>query len=190
MHQNKRKGMSPRKTLLIVCLLLTFVLAAGTTVAFIQMSTNSVQNTFTPARVQIEILEEKTDTQKQNIQIRNLNTERDVPVYVRATLVIHWQDTIDGTMQIIAPPAGGSVAVGKVMDDWFQVGDTYYYKYVLQPGMESSVMLEPIKVTLPDGSTAQCVVDVRAEAIQAEPAAAVESAWPVKVGADGSLSAK
>ena len=163
--------------LLIVCLLLTFVLAAGATVAFIQMSTDAIQNTFSPAKVEIEILEDQTATRKQNIKIKNLKTEEAVPVYVRATLVINWEDTIDGTMQIIAPPDGGKVEVGDVRGGWFQVGDIYYYKKVLQPGEVSSVMLNDIIVTLPEESTAQCIVDVHAEAIQAEPAVAVTSAW-------------
>ena len=172
-----------KRIVLPLCLLLVLGLAAGATLAFIQMATNTVENTFTPAKVEIEIHEDKTATEKKNIQLENLVTENAVPVYVRATLAIYWQDTIDETLQIVAPPAGGAVEVGGLLSNgWFKDGNgIYYYANVLQPGEKTTVMLDEIKVTLPEDSTAQCVIDVHAEAIQAEPVSAVEGAWGVKV---------
>ena len=49
-------------------------------------------------------------------------------------------------------------------------------------------MLGDITVTIPEGSTAKCYIDVRAEAIQAEPKTAVETAWTDVEVVDGRLS--
>ena len=92
---------------------------------------------------------------------------------------------------VIPQPAGASVAVGNVLDGWFQVGEIYYYAAPVAPGAGTTAMLGTITVSVPDGSTAQCHVDIHAEAIQAEPNTAVESAWfDVKVGQSGKLEGK
>ena len=134
-------------------------------------------NTFKPAEVTVTINETKTATTKSDISFTNPNTEKAVPVYIRATLVINWTAAIDGKTVAIAPPAEGSVALGTLLNEWFQVGEIYYYPNVIAPGGSTPVMMTPITVILPDGSTAQCHIDIHAEAIQAEPAVAVENAW-------------
>ena len=171
-----------------VALVLLFLGAVGGTMAFLLDTTSRVENTFTPAEVKITINENKTDNQKKNIQIKNTKTDNAVPVYVRATLVIYWKDTIDGVLQTIAPPTGGNVQIGEVQPDWFSIGDIYYYSKALQPDETTSKMLGDITVTIPEGSTAKCYIDVRAEAIQAEPKTAVETAWKDVEVVDGRLS--
>lgn len=192
MNMRKGKYLKHKKrkpVILIVCLVLLLVAAVGGTVAYLQATSDKVTNTFTPAEVEItptEVVDHTTNTKK-NIQFKNDST---VPVYIRATLVIYWTDTINGTEQTIAPPAANLVSVGSVKDGWFRVGDIYYCCAPVAPGDSTGVMLEPITVTLPDGSTAQCHIDVRSEAIQAEPESVVKAAWlDVDVDPDGKLAA-
>lgn len=186
MYRGKYQWAKPSKSakvILIASLVLLLAVAVGGTMALLMSMSNRVTNTFTPGKVEITPTESVSDTQKSDISFKNTGTAH---AYIRATLVIHWTDTFDltddgvdnPTEQIIAEPAGASVAVGALLNNgWFRVGDIYYYAEPVAPNDSTKVMLAPITVTLPDGSTAQCHIDVRAEAIQAEPAEAVEAAW-------------
>jgi len=191
MNMYKGKHMTPKaKTrkpvVLILSLMLLIAVAVGGTVAYLQATSNRVTNTFTPPKVEIKPTEETTPTTKSDIQFQNTGN---VPVYIRATLVIYWTDTINGSVQTVAPPAGSSVSVGSVLNGWFSKGDIYYYTQPVDPGSGTTVMLDTITVTVPDGSTAQCHIDVRAEGIQARPISAVERAWAgVNVDQNGNLA--
>ena len=163
-----------RTAILIASLALLLAIAVGGTVAFLRDTSDSVTNTFTPAEVEIIPYESVTENTKSDIKFENDGT---VPVYVRATLAIYWTDIIDGAKQPIAPPADSNVSIGAVKSGWFRVGDIYYYAAPVDAGASTTVMLETITVTLPSGSTAQCHIDVHAEAIQATPASVVADAW-------------
>ena len=163
-----------RTAILITSLALLLAIAVGGTVAFLRGTSDSVTNTFTPAEVEIIPTESVTENTKSDIKFKNDGT---VPVYVRATLAIYWTDIIDGAEQPIAPPADSNVSIGAVKSGWFRVGDIYYYAAPVDAGASTTVMLETITVTLPSGSTAQCHIDVHAEAIQATPASVVADAW-------------
>lgn len=198
--RNKRKPI-----ILIVSLMLLLVAMVGGTVAFLRAASGQVTNTFTPGEAKITINEKVTSTSKSDITFTNPDKDGDnnslntVPVYIRATLVIYWTDTFDlsddgvdnPTEQIIPMPAGAKIEGGTVLGTgWFKVDDSdiYYYSEPVAPGSSTTVMLDTITVTVPDGSTAQCHIDVRAEAIQAEPENVVMTAWKdvkVHVDADG-----
>ena len=189
LHSAAKSKKRKRPVLLIACIVLVVLVTAGSTLAYIMTSTNQVENTFTPANVTVSIDETKTANTKSNITITNNKTDRAVTAYVRATLEIYWTDTIDGQSVVIAPPAGAAVSVGNVLSGWFQVGEIYYYTAPVAPGASTTAMLGTITVTVPDGSTAQCHVDIHAEGIQAEPSSAVESAWmDVDVDQSGHLA--
>lgn len=191
MNMRKGKYLKPKvkkrkPAILILSVILLLIAAVGGTVAYLQATSGSVTNTFTPAEVKITPSETKTDTTKSDIAFTNDGT---VPVYIRATLVIYWTDTINGNEQTIAPPAANLVNIGSVQSGWFREGDIYYYSKPVAPGDSTDAMLGTITVTLPSGSTAQCHIDVRAEAIQAEPKSVVEAAWlDVTVDANGNLT--
>ena len=211
MHRGKYQGTrgkirnKKKPFILIASLVLLLAAAVGGTVAFLWVNSGQVTNTFTPGEVMITINEEKTSTSKSNISFTNpvkddkgnpLNT---VPVYVRATLVIYWTDTFDltddgvdnPTEQTIPKPADAAIEGGNVLGEgWFEVGDIYYYAAPVAPDSSTTVMLDAITVTVPDGSGAQCHIDIHAEAIQAEPQSAVGQAWTDVEVEDGRLKAK
>lgn len=189
-HSGARPIIGKKPVILIISLVLLAAVVVGGTVALLLDSTDAVINTFSPVDVEIKIDETKTETTKSNITITNVKTDAAIPVYVRATLVMYWKDTINGVEQIIPMPAGASVSTPAAQSGWFKVGDIYYYASPLDPGSTTSVMTNVITVSVPEGSTAECHIDVRAEAIQAQPAAAVEDAWPdVDVNANDYLVA-
>lgn len=178
-HKPVRKRKTRKKPgILIVSLVLLLAVVVGGSVAFLQDTTNQVENTFTPAKVEIDPTEATTPTTKSDIKFQNTG---DVPVYIRATLVIYWKDS-EGNF--VAPPSGGSVKVGDVdvhdaqpLNGWSKVGDIYYYDSPVPAGEWTGEMLDTITVTTPTGYT--CYIDVRAEAIQADgmDATSAQDAW-------------
>lgn len=186
-----------------VALVLLFLGAVGGTMAFLLDTTSRVENTFTPAEVKISINETVENNTKSGIYFTNSDDSKSVPVYIRATLAVYWTDTFDATddgvdnptEHIVPKPVDPNVGVtvGEVLtkNGWFQVGDIYYYAFPVAPGDKTKDMLTQTTVSIPADSTLKCYIDVRAEAIQAEPKTAVETAWKdVQVGSDGRLSAK
>lgn len=190
-YERPKSRRNKKPAILIVALAVLLIAVTGVTVAFLTTNTGKVTNTFIPAEVLISIDEDKSENTKSNIIFTNPQTDNAVPVYIRATLVVYWTDTIDGESVVAAQPLGASVSDFDLLNNgWFQVGDIYYYTKSVSPGSSTPAMLDTITVTMPDGSTAQCHVDIHAEAIQAFPTSAVETAWnDVNVDADGNLVA-
>ena len=164
-YQNRATRVHKRPGILFISLVMLLVVIVGGSMAFLQDATNKVENTFTPAQVTIDPTESVNEDTKSNIKFTNTGN---VPVYIRATLVIYWTDVIDGESQVIAQPTGANVEIGAVQSGWTKNGDIYYYDSPVKPNESTGVMLDPITVTVPTGSTAQCHIDVRAEAIQAD----------------------
>ncbi|MBO5976025.1 MAG: hypothetical protein J6P94_02455 [Oscillospiraceae bacterium] len=176
-HQSSKK-LSRKALILIISLVLVFCAAVGGTIAFMLINTDSIENNFIPAKVVVSVNEDTTENTKYNISFTVQDGEDAIPAYVRATLATYWTDTIDGATVKIAQPVGASAPHGSLLNNgWFLVGDIYYYEEAIEPGKSTPVLMDTITVTLPDGSTAQCHIDVHAEAIQAAPAEAVEDAW-------------
>lgn len=185
-----RKRRSVKPFVVFVSVLMLLVVAAVGTMAFIQDNTTSVENVFNPSEVNVAINESTTANTKSDISFTNTKTDEDISAYIRASLVVYWKDTIEGKGEvIIAQPEGASVSIGAAASNWFRVGDIFYYALPVPPGGTTSVMNAPNVVTLPKGSTAKCIIEVRAEAIQAIPTSTVEEAWlDVNVGSGGYLT--
>ena len=187
-YQKPRKGNI--KPVILILSLVALLVAVGGTAAYLRAVSEKVTNTFTPAEVEISVNENKTDTTKEDITFTN---EGSVPVYIRATLVTYWTDSFDttdgGTQNptdnIIPQPSGAEVTGGETLNnDWFKIGNIYYYAVPVEPKTGTAVMLSPITVKLPDGATAQYHVDIHAEAIQAEPESVMQAWEDVQVEND------
>ena len=170
----------------VAYLVLTVALSVaivGTTLAYIIVKTNELNNTFTPGEVEITM----TGSTIKNVQ--------DTDVYVRAAVVVTWvndngtpgdktDDVILSTMPVEGTYKDYTITY-HTDANWVQGSDTFwYYK-------------EPISkdesVTLIDGVTANTTMDgytlrvqVISSAIQAEPADAVTGAWTSVTGVDAS----
>lgn len=174
----------------LLALALAGALAVGGTVAWLSASTSAVTNTFEPGKVETTVVEETDDGVKDDVKITNTG---DVPVYVRAKVVVNWVDVTTGAVSASAPASGTDYTAGFNPNGGWTQGDDgfYYYTSQVAPGASTGVLLtgcKPVEGKAPAG----CVlsVEVLDEAIQALPAGAVEDAWGVKVGADGELTEK
>lgn len=168
-------GSGGRKAALILSLCLIFVLAVGTTLAYLKANTSPVTNTFTAAKSDIKIDEDVENGEKSSIQVENIGTATS---YVRVKLVMNW---VDGNGKVVSGGKLPEVTLNK--SDWFVQDDIYYYTKPVAPTGQTSNLLDGNPIKQPEDAPEGCHLEVTvlAESIQAAPSTAVEGAWAVKV---------
>lgn len=160
----------------VILLILTVALALGAvggTLAFIVTYTHSLTNVFTPANLDISITGEK---------IKNTG---DVPVYVRAAVVVNWVD--ENAIVANAPKVGENYTIDfNTAGGWFQASDGFwYYKDPLPAGDPAPELIKRVTQKNTTGSYTLSV-EILSAGIQAAPTEAVEKAWlAVEVDDDG-----
>lgn len=182
----KNRTASTRMLVLAIALILILSCTIMGTLMFLVDKTDEVKNVFTPSNVSTEITEEFNGTIKKNVNITNTGN---IPVYVRVNLVTY-RVSESGTK------IGGTATIPDFTlgTGWFKGNDGfYYYEAKVQAGEkpENPLIGEP-GITLvekyPDADGGKQVIEVMGEAIQADPATAVQEAWGVTVQ-DGKLVA-
>lgn len=181
----KRKN--HKYTLLLVCLLLTVLLAVGGTIAYIFTDTDPVVNTFTPVKVDNEIHEELEANVKENVQIKNTGT---TDAFIRAKVVVTWQNE-KGEVYPVMPVS--KLENSEEYDyeilynqaDWAEIASTpgyWYFRFSVAPGEFTTSLIEsaePTKAAPAEGYTLH--IEILSQAIQSEPATAVQDAWNVSI---------
>lgn len=186
----RKRRLSWRKEFVLACSVIVLLIGfAGGSLAYLFTHTDSIRNTFTPAEVDVTIQETFDKQTKENVHFQNTG---DVPVYMRARLVINWTD---GNRNIVpAPPSDYSVnEVGLTGTGWVKKGDYCYYTSAVPVGGTTSNLVDSITAITPEKPEYFLLVDVLVETIQADGVGSdgtrpVESAWGVTVGADGKLT--
>ena len=171
-------------TLLSVLLLTVFV--AGSTLAWLSTETEPIENQFSPGAVNVQIEETFNGTVKKNVTVTNTGS---TAAYVRVKLVTYRVNAdgqnIGGMAEIPAFTLG---------DGWFESNGIYYYKAPVEPGKQPKTPLigdTGIQLTTyTDANGGKQQIDVIAEAIQAEPAGAVEAAWYDVTVSNGIIAAE
>lgn len=161
-------------TILSIALMLTF--AVGGTIAYLVDSTEEVENIFTPSEVTCKVIESMSANKltKSNVAIENTG---DVKAYIRAAVVITWQDE-KGKIYSEKPVAGEDYKI-VYTDSWKSNGGYYYYTEEIAPGVQTPVLIsacEVLKAAPVEGYTLH--VEIIGSAIQSEGGA-------VNVGAEG-----
>lgn len=185
-YNGKRAGESkttqkrPIRPWITACLLL--LLLSGSimgTIAYMQVHSH-LGNTFTVAKLTVEINEAFDKKEKSNVTVENTG---DVSAYLRAAVVVNWKDA-DGNV-ISAAESGYSMTMGS---EWAKGADGYWYcKKPIEAGQLSPVLIESCKPTA--GKTGQYLcVDILVQGVQAEPTSAVRELWGVTVSSAGSLT--
>ncbi|MBQ3011571.1 MAG: hypothetical protein IJD81_10305 [Oscillospiraceae bacterium] len=173
-HEKPVKGLKKykRSGVVIASLLLIFALTVGTTAAFLWDRTDTTDNAFVPVTVGVDIEESFDGQTKSAVVVRN---EGDIPVYIRATAAFYWTDA-NG---VIVEPENCSHTPVVLGSGWFSVGSVYYYTAPVSSGNATSNLLaSPITAQItPEFSNYVLHMEVHSEAIQAQPADAVEQAW-------------
>jgi hypothetical protein len=175
----------------MVTLILTLVLAAVTipmALSYLTSSPDALENMFTDPYVPPDITETFDGEIKENIRIENTGN---VDAYIRAALVIQAKAE-NGDILAYSPVHGTDYTLSALGSTWFKQKDYYYFKHPVPPGGLTDVMFSKIEaLNIPlktlGGVHYYLNIDVASQSIQALPPGAVESAWPVTVGAGSVL---
>lgn len=162
---------------LIAALALCAAAAVGVTLSFMFKKAEKT-NTFVPAEVTCEVEESLFSGVKSKVCVKNTGN---AAAYLRIRLVSYYvynDNSIAGRVPSQYPRL-------TLQNGWIAGADhTYYYPTPVEPGAKTGILCDPITlgtVKLADGKTVYQVLEVFAEAIQAEPVGAVQEAWNVTV---------
>ena len=171
----------------LVALVLIIGAVVGGTLAYLAARTDSIVNTFNPAKVDIRIDENFDGTTKENVKITNTG---DTDVYIRATYVVTWKDAGGNVYPEQPQPGDDYTIVLNSEGNWYcYIDGYYYYTYPVASGASTGALIDecaPVAGKAPEGYTLS--VDVLASAIQSAPTEAVGQAWGVSI-APGSVTA-
>ena len=158
--------------ILLVSVTVLLTITVSGTVAFLADGTESVENKFTPTTVTTTTTEDFDNKTKSSVVINNTSN---IPVYIRVAVIGSWMK--DGKVVDDWTP---TFTVGS---DWFKSSDGFYYyrNQVAADGSTSDLLGSNIEAITVDGKT--LTVTVINQAIQGEPATAVQNAWGVTVNA-------
>ena len=165
------KRIRKKALLLAVSVALILTAAIGGTIAYIVTKTDSVTNTFEPAKVPIKVVEEFDGTTKSNVKIQNTGN---IPAFIRAKIVVTWKN---GRGEVSGTPVKNTDYTIRYGSDWRQVGDFYYYKEAVGSNQSTTDLISECKKVgnAPDGYNLS--VEIIAESIQSEPASVVGTVW-------------
>lgn len=178
-ENSKPRVRTNKAAVLIIAVLLLLGAAVGSTVAFLTTQTKPVENSFEYAKVSCEVT-----GSKENVQIKNTGN---TAAYIRAIYVVTWRD---GNRNVaVSVPDGYSYTLTENLgNNWKKGADGYfYYSLPVSPGNSTQDSLLTCNVTYPDNPEYTLSVEILAEAIQSEPAEAVQQAWGATI-VDGKLT--
>ena len=166
------KRIRKKALLLAVSVALILTAAIGGTIAYIVTKTDSVTNTFDPAKVPITINETFVNGEKKDVKIQNTGN---IPAFIRAKIVVTWKDT-NGNVSAIKPVENTDYTIS-YGGDWKKVEDFYYYKEAVESNYSTTDLISECKKVgnAPEGY--KLSVEIIAESIQSEPASVVETVW-------------
>lgn len=158
-----------KKNILLISLILSVVLFAGVTVAWLTGYDNDVDYLFEGAIVDCGVEETFNGSVKSEVVIKNTGN---VDAYFRATYTVNWvKDGTQNGTPVVYPkaPAEGTDYTVSLNNQWINYGDGYYYWIAAEvaPNATSPVFIHNLtdNNTAPEGYHLQ--VTVLAEALQA-----------------------
>lgn len=178
----QRSRKNTRTITLLIALLLFSALAVGGTVAWLTANATPVENTFTPSNVACSVTENFDGTTKSNVNVTNTG---DTEAYIRIKLVTYRVN--DDGQHIGGTATLPSFTLGA---NWKEYGGYYYYTKPVAPKQKPETNLTDsmtLTGSYDDADGGKQVIEVMAEAIQSQPATAVEDSWGVTVGQNGTI---
>lgn len=170
----------------ILLLALSLTLVVGTVYAYMFMRTQEETAAFAPAVVSCSVSEDPFDgTTKSGITVTNTGN---VDAYLRVRLVTYW---IHGEGENAGKVAAESSPSLEITPDngWLEGPDnTFYYPYPVARDGGTTPPLFSGSIMLGQKDGLKQVIDVFAEAIQADPAAAVIDSWDVTLDSSGTIT--
>lgn len=169
------KRMNKVKAILVLTSVLVLLMAVvGSTIAFLTDQTDSVTNTFTPAKVTVSVNDTVSGKTKSNIVITNTGN---TSAYIRATLVANWVDK-DGNIVAPCDLSTEGTMVGLPGTNWTESNGFYYYTKPVDAGASTpdALFTSYTAGETPEGAD-HLEMKIIAQGVQAEPISAVTEAW-------------
>lgn len=180
-----------KKIALLTSAALLLLIAVGTTVAYLVVGPDSIENTFTPSRVACAVVENGHDPvsgaivdmkdPKKDVQIKNTG---DTDAYIRVDVVVNWTNA-KGTKVWAQKPADADYEITYNLSEagWVKGSDGYYYyTKAVSPGLSTETLIKVANLAAgvkppvgTDGTRYYLSIEVVASAIQATSDAV--SAW-------------
>lgn len=154
-------------------LALVLLVSAGGTLAYLFTSTDPVENTFSPAKMDIKIHENFDGNEKTNVYVEN---KSEAAVYIRAAIVINWLDDEGNVVAVPVNTEDYDMELNS-KEYWEEIGGYYYCKKANEADPTQTV---PLIISCEPTNTPteyKLSVSILAQAIQAEPEDAVKDAW-------------
>ena len=117
--RSMKQKQSKKPIALILALTAILCAVVGGTIAFVMVSTDTVENKFTPSTIDITVDEDFDGEKKSSIKIDN--TRSNIDVYARVAIVTSWETSDGGFCMAHDEPTIS------VSEDWFKGSDGYYY---------------------------------------------------------------
>lgn len=173
-NTNKSGFRWKRSGILLAAVIVLLAGAVGGTWAFLVAQSEPVQNNFTYAHVSCTIKENFDGTTKSDVQIKNTG---DIPAYIRARIVVTWKDA-NGNVSSTVPVENTDYTIAFNTTDWTQQeGDYWYCNTAVAAGGETPVLIIKCEKKGNAPKDYDLSVEILADAIQSEPASAVNEAW-------------
>lgn len=168
--RRKRRLRWNKQFVLLVSILALVIGVIGGSLAYLFTNTDSVQNTFTPGTVNVDIDESFNKTVKENVHFTNSGN---VDVYVRAKVIENWTDS-EGNFVTNVPEGYSSstdLSTVSVKNGWVYQNGYYYYTAKVPAGGSTANLLDVYQPVYADTITTPeyfLNVDILVEAIQAD----------------------
>ena len=167
-----------KSIVLLTSLVLIVCAVVSVSLAFLMDKSSSITNVFKPAEVKITVNETFDGTTKEDVTVTNTG---DIPVYIRAAVVITWKDS-KGNVEIA--DASDYSLTPATPSGWIAGGDGYYYwPSPVEKNGSTGQLIETCTAYAANapGADYKLHVEILAEAIQSVPTSAVTDAWKVQL---------
>ena len=176
-----------KRSLIAAALCIAAAVSVGVTLAFMFKKAEKT-NRFIPAEVSCAVREKLNGNEvvgntavggeKTDIRVENTGNVKE---FLRLKLVSYYVDESGS----ILGTASSRYPTLELKNDWVAgANHTYYYPYPVEPGSMTETLCNPItlgQIQLADKTAAHQVLEILAEAVQAEPVSAVQEVWGVTV---------
>lgn len=174
MKTGKFKGWRHGKTAtLLVSLLVILGIGVSGTLAYLFVLSDLLNNTFHPVQVTSQVVENFNGTTKSDVKIQNTGN---INAWIRVVLVATWEDGAGNAVNQKVMP--GDVTVNFSGSGWVTGSDGYYYcTQKIAPNGFTPTLINSVVVNTGSGKGYRLNYQILCEAIQSDPADAVQEAW-------------
>lgn len=174
MRLHKKRSYRKSSVLLASLVILVALVAAGS-YAFLTAKTPALVNTFSPVTVTPGVEEDIDGSIKKEVKIKN---NGDMPVYIRAKIVVNWVDTNEAVIAAVRPVEGTDYTYDIPANTGWELGADGYYYYTdpVPVGGTTDILLKDGKELQKDDKY-DISMTILSQTIQSDPVETVISKW-------------